>query len=274
VTAVRPLAAVRDFRRFAAPYVRRYGFIGGWRLALQLRATWTREAGAVVGLSVPGLRGKAWIRAKTSDLAVFQQIVVDREQQVELAAAPRTIVDAGANIGLASAVWAARYPEARILAIEPDAGNFALLRRNTRRYPGVTAVRAGLWCRGGHVRIENPEAEPWAFRVGEADAGDASAVVALTVGDAIGSLGGDRIDVLKLDIEGAELDIFSAADLGWLDRVGTIVVELHDRLRPGCTEALERALGGRSTRRRRQGEFTVVELDRAGDRPDDRGGHR
>ena len=46
----------------------------------------------------------------------------------------------------------------------------------------------------------------------------------------------DRIDLLKLDIEGAELDVLSASD-SWMHAVGAVVVELHDRFRPGCTRA-------------------------------------
>jgi hypothetical protein len=43
---------------------------------------------------------------------------------------------------------------------------------------------------------------------------------------------GADIDVLKIDVEGSEASIFGAEDLGWLERVGLIVAELHPNLIP------------------------------------------
>jgi hypothetical protein len=51
------------------------------------------------------------------------------------------------------------------------------------------------------------------------------------------------IDLLKIDVEGAECEIFETSQ-NWIERVRTICIELHDRLRPGCREAYERATTG------------------------------
>jgi hypothetical protein len=53
--------------------------------------------------------------------------------------------------------------------------------------------------------------------------------------------GGETVGLVKIDIEGAELDVFSA-DTTWLHRVDALAVELHDRYRPGCTAAVETAV--------------------------------
>jgi hypothetical protein len=47
----------------------------------------------------------------------------------------------------------------------------------------------------------------------------------------------ENIDLLKLDIEGAEREIFGASDLDWMARTNAIIIELHDRFRPGCEAA-------------------------------------
>ncbi len=52
----------------------------------------------------------------------------------------------------------------------------------------------------------------------------------------------DRVGLLKIDIEGAEKDIFSAADLNWLKAVDRISVEVHDHFRPGATQSIFEAL--------------------------------
>jgi hypothetical protein len=51
----------------------------------------------------------------------------------------------------------------------------------------------------------------------------------------------DRIDILKLDIEGAELEIFSGP-CEWLSKVAILLIELHDRVAPGCSLTFYSAL--------------------------------
>jgi hypothetical protein len=51
----------------------------------------------------------------------------------------------------------------------------------------------------------------------------------------------DRIDLLKLDIEGSEKEIFSDGCL-WLEHIGAICLELHDRFKPGCSRTFFRAI--------------------------------
>jgi len=52
----------------------------------------------------------------------------------------------------------------------------------------------------------------------------------------------DYIDLLKIDIEGSEKEVFEACD--WQDRLDSIVIELHDRFKPGCSQVVNRALQG------------------------------
>ena len=59
--------------------------------------------------------------------------------------APRVVVDAGANIGLSTVFFANKFPQAKIVAIEPEPSNFAMLRDNVAPYPNVTPVQAALW---------------------------------------------------------------------------------------------------------------------------------
>jgi len=85
-------------------------------------------------------------------------------------------------------------------------------------------------------------------------------VQAISVNDIFGKLGVDRIDLLKLDIEGSEPELFFADSTTWLDRVGFIVIELHDRLRPWCAEAFYSALVAKDFGRDIRGESILIEL--------------
>jgi hypothetical protein len=66
--------------------------------------------------------------------------------------------------------------------------------------------------------------------------------VQLPISSLIRDFGIDHIDLLKIDIEGAEKEVFEACD--WQDRLDSIVIELHDRYTPGCSEVVNSALQG------------------------------
>jgi hypothetical protein len=84
---------------------------------------------------------------------------------------------------------------------------------------------------------------------------EAGAIAAISIPDLLLEAGTDSIDLLKLDIEGAEKELFeNHACSGWLARTRAVIVELHDRFKPGCTAAVERAVGGQSFRRSQVGE--------------------
>ncbi|HEX5633148.1 MAG TPA: FkbM family methyltransferase [Gemmatimonadales bacterium] len=252
----RVLARVRGGVEWSAPYRRRYGALRGTRLAVAARRLcYAGAPGELVRLPVPGLPHPLLGRARTADGAVFQQHFMFEELAGDLPARARVVVDAGANVGY-SAVWfALRYPGARIVCLEVEPSNLALLRRNTAGLPGVELVEAGLWGHVARLAIADPSAAANAFRVVEAPDGP---IPALGVADLLERIGAESIDVLKIDIEGAEVEVFEEGSARWLDRVEVLLVELHDALRPGCTAALDRALQGRPFQRSRSGEYTVA----------------
>jgi len=186
-----------------------------------------------------------WLRSGTSDVAVFSQVWEHGQYDLALKSAPASIIDGGANIGLTSTFFAMAYPDSRIVAIEPEQSNFALLERNTSSFPNVLALRAALWSDNRKLLVIDPGEGKHAFQVRAADAscdrstGQASEGV--TVPEICQTENWTRVGLLKLDIEGAELDVLNASG-SWIDAVDVLAVELHDHLRPGCKEAFERAV--------------------------------
>lgn len=195
-------------------------------------------------------------RPGTSDFQAIRQIFGRAESFVPLPLPPRFIVDAGANIGCTSLLYANRWPDAAILAIEPDPDNFRLLSQNLDAYPNVTVLRGALWSRDGTLRIQNPNDASWAIRVG--DNGEGDVVDAYTLQTLMQRSGRLEIDVLKLDVEGAEREILSQGSDRWIDQVKMMLVELHDRIEPGCSAALSSAIGQRPHQRFRNGEYDVI----------------
>jgi FkbM family methyltransferase len=226
-------------------YIRRFG----WGPGIATFGALVGLKRRVVEIRVPTLRAPVAIRRGTSDVSTFEQVFVEQEYEIPLDFEPATIVDAGANIGLASALFASRYPSAQIIAIEPDADNFVMLQRNTRAYPNVTALRAALWGRAGALRIANPRDEPWAFRVEEVDGGE---VAAVTIEDILRILGTSRLDVIKMDVEGAEVEVMAHS----APCISVLIVELHSG---EAGSVFFRAIDGRGFDISRCGENTVAQ---------------
>jgi len=242
-------------------YRRRYGQVRGFLLWFHLhRHLWVHR-GVLHKMHVPCLKYPIFLRAQTSDVIVFNQIFIDGELDFEVPNLPSSIVDAGANIGLASVYFASRFPNARIIALEVEKSNFELLTRNTSLYPNITCLQKALWSGQKQLSIVNPTDEPWTFRVSEAVSENAAlSVMSIGVTDMMQEFDHQQIDLLKIDIEGAEREIFQNGMDHWIDRVGMIAVELHDRIVPGCKKALEDGLSGRNYRMLASGEYTIVNL--------------
>jgi FkbM family methyltransferase len=205
---------------------------------LLVTGTPTRSEGRFLVVSVDDPEVGAYsvkLRRFSSDFQVWQQCLAQKQYapaaerlEADRRDAPPVIVDAGANVGFASLYFARRFPAATILAIEPDPDNLTVLadtlRRNGLRH--VTPVRAALWGRDQQLSIHRAKTE-WAHSV-RSGAGR-GAVPGLTVGSLLDQHGLDRVDLLKIDIEGAESDVFADADAVamWIPRVRHLAIELH-----------------------------------------------
>jgi FkbM family methyltransferase len=189
---------------------------------------------------------------------VLDEIIVDDELGFEFREAPQTILDLGANIGLTSIYLANRFPQASIVAVEMDPSNVELLRRNVHAYPRIAVVPKAIWHEEGYVCIENPQDEPWAFRARSAEAEEPGAVEAISIPALLRSQGWDKADFVKLDIEGAELELLVDGRATWLTNVAVMAIELHDRFRNGCTRALQKALETIPSRTIERGTYTIV----------------
>ncbi|MFM8711080.1 MAG: FkbM family methyltransferase, partial [Sphingomonadales bacterium] len=176
-----------------------------------------------------------------SDLEVLQQIILDQEYgfAVEWLRATKKeehalrIVDAGANVGYTSLYFLAAFPGASLVAIEPDPDNYKVLEHNLRcasSGAAAQAVQAALLSRSGiSVTIDRQggDKKDWSFSVRPSTA--PTGVNSIAVKKILDRTGWDRLDILKIDIEGSEADVFSEqADLSYLQHTRLVLVEIHD----------------------------------------------
>jgi FkbM family methyltransferase len=174
-------------------------------------------------------------RAGTSDMTLIHDILLYKGPKAEYwlpdVVAPRTILDLGANIGLTAIYYANRFPQAVIHAVEPLPANYELLVENTRPYANVTTHNLALGAQDGHMPMRL-SARPGNFGGASLYGVDASPeqTVDVPVRDAAAfcrDIGLDRVDLIKIDTEGAEYDILTALEPNLLFRVRWIIGELH-----------------------------------------------
>jgi len=236
----------------AAFAARRLGVFGMLQYDLQRARRALGLAPPVVELRARRSRYPLIARPASTDFTVFGQTFIsepyaclDALEDVDL------IVDCGANVGFASAFLLSRFPQASLIALEPDPENFEILERNLAPYGSrARALRAGVWSKCTRLRIEeNPYrgGGAWARQVRECTPGESSDIEALDVPAILRHAKRDRISILKLDIEGSECVVFAAPNLdSWLPRVDCLAVELHDDTHFGaCTDIFSRAIAGR-----------------------------
>lgn len=174
------------------------------------------------------------LRCGTSDISCLIQVFVDNEYKTPYEVDPKVIIDAGANIGSATLFFSNLYPNAKIFSIEPEASNFSILKKNCAGLPNVTLMNAALWPNEKTLVIRDSAAEKWAFSVVEgANLTGSESVKAVTIPMLLGRSANGSIDILKLDIEGAERELFNSGAESWLGKVDQIIIELHDKYNPG-----------------------------------------
>jgi FkbM family methyltransferase len=195
-----------------------------------------------VMIKVPDSNFYLTMRPTLADLETYRYVFMKQEYEYDYTDA-EYIIDAGAHIGLVSTFFSLKYPEAKILSIEPEDTNYQLLVTNTKRFPNIKPIKAALWSHKTFVNILNSDVADWEYRVAAAQ--NNSGITAITVEDAMSDLGAEHIDILKIDIEGAEIEVFKTSN-SWIDRIKSIILETHDRFRPGCTQAVETAITGRN----------------------------
>ena len=179
------------------------------------------------------LSGSLVLRSGESDKHVFGQIFVDEEYSplVSRIPSPGVIIDCGANVGFSTAWFAASFPSSRIVAVEADDRNVVQLRRNVAQFGArVSVVHAGIWTDDRGLKLEREKYRgggAWATQVRACRQGECPDIESVSIPQLMRRYRLTCIDVLKMDIEGAEVPVLTAS-MAWMPAVAAIVIELHD----------------------------------------------
>lgn len=156
---------------------------------------------------------------------------------------PKLILDCGGNIGSAAVYFANKYPESIIYSIEPEKNGFKLLQYNAFLYENIRPIKSALWDKETFIRVEDKGFGMAGFMTVETTADDPDAFKTTTVSKLLADSELEEIDILKIDIEGAEKEVFAAPDVDdWLPKVKVLTIELHDRMKLGCSYEFFKAI--------------------------------
>ena len=167
------------------------------------------------------------LRPFAGDLFVLYEVLAFNVYHIAPSLLPtgnvRVIVDCGANIGITSLFLAARYPRAKILSVEPHPENFVLLKTNVETVPRILPIRACITGTPQSTVRFTADQAAWGNRIARDSHG--ILVPAITIDELCEQNAIEKIDLLKLDIEGAEKQVLENGT--FLARTEHIIVELH-----------------------------------------------
>ncbi len=205
----------------------------------------------ILTLSPSALNYPVDLRIGSTDADVYGQVIRQAEYAAVAVGQPRTILDCGANVGYTSAFFLSRFPLAQVIAIEPFPANAELCRRNLKPYGSrARVIEAALWSSPGRLVIETGNGNEWGVRVRPARAGEPGDIDAID----IPSLGLGRIDILKIDIEGSEAELFGQGAERWLPDVSNIAIEIHGA---ACERSFRAAMAAYRFTESTSGELTI-----------------
>jgi FkbM family methyltransferase len=206
------------------------------------------------GAAIPPLEFRAGLKIFHGEgddaILLFREMFVDRPYTRQRFYTPKTgdtIVDLGANIGgfTLYLLWQTR--RIKVHCFEPSETTFALLRRNVEVnqledvvsiYPIAVSDRSGTT----HLSLRGRSIDRALVHGSRTEEDEFEEVRTMSLDEAIALCTAGEIDLLKMDIEGAELEAVTAASAALWSRVKRVAMEYHESLRPGCLVRLCGAL--------------------------------
>lgn len=165
-----------------------------------------------------------FVRPHTSDIRIITDNIIREEYgqfEVSQYGDIHWMIDAGAYIGDTTAYFLSRFPDLKVIALEPNLPAYQMLVRNlSPYYPRAIPLQMGLW---GEDKIMKFSGRATAARISEIG----NDIVCSSIPSLMKQHSIPRLNILKMDIEGAEENVFAANSEGWLKNTDIIIIEFH-----------------------------------------------
>ena len=216
---------------------------------------------SIISIMPKNFKHPIYLRNDTSDVETFYQIFDRMDYDLDYGGTPKTIIDCGANAGFAAVYFKNKFPGSTIIAIEPEPANFKILSKNTEKYQDVNCLNYGIWNKSTNLEIINEGKGNWGFSTHEVEYENENTIKAISIEEIMERYNLKQIDILKIDIEGSEKEMFEKNFEKWLPVTKTVVIELHDWMRPGCSKSVFKALGNYNFSSSFKGENLICTME-------------
>jgi FkbM family methyltransferase len=168
------------------------------------------------------LQTPIFVRPGTADVGtIINNIVREEYGQFRLNEEPQWMIDAGAYIGDTSAYFLSRFPKLRVIALEPHPTNYDMASLNLKKYSNrVILMKKGLW-----VNDQNHFFNGDFTGASIQDKGNK--IECISIPTILRQYKIDKVDIFKMDIEGAEKNIFVFEPESWLNKINLLIIEIH-----------------------------------------------
>lgn len=174
------------------------------------------------------------VRSGTTDFATLRTTFKHRyHRPFGRLPEPCIILDLGCNVGYTVLDYAYQYPKSWVIGVELDTDNFCLAQKNTCTVRNVTVLQRAISVSNGIVTYRKKGPED-AYQINHQELSGAEMIQAesITISSLMRELDVRHVDYLKMDVEGEEVRLFdeNLSDLGWLNKVSMLNIEVHSSL--------------------------------------------
>lgn len=212
-----------------------YGFWQPHYNKLEKKNVMVNFDGIYLPYEINGL--KVLARKSASDSLVYEQVILREEYKSAadiflLNKIPmKTFIDLGSNIGLATLYIKSIFPDAEVIALEPDRNNYAMLVKNFENngLTHTTPLMCGVGKKDCFLVTDERlrDGQDWSISFKEVDY--ETPIVSYSINSLLKKYDINEVDFIKIDVEGGETAIFDKdADLSFLDKVKVMAIEIHD----------------------------------------------
>ena len=210
---------------------------GGFGVLKNLRrpaAEWEKER----WINIPGYEHNIVFRPGTKDVGtIIQNLIREEYGKLKVDVSPKVVIDAGGYIGDVSIYYLNRYKNSKVYMLEPNPEAIKLARKNLKHYDGrIEIVEKALWKEDRSLKMNGVFT---GAKLSEKDVDqNGIQIKCISMKSLIERYAIKKIDLLKMDIEGAEEAIITE-NANWLDNVKTLVVEYHGKnIKEKCDKEL------------------------------------
>lgn len=186
-----------------------------------------------------------YVRPSTTDICLVNNLLLKNGEydfiyndEYSWIKEAKVIIDAGAYTGMFSRLIREINKDSLIIAIEPEISNYNVLKENTCYMDNIVCLKRGLWNKKCNLTILLSLKGLWGCTVKEVESYEKDSIMSIRIEDIINEYKIKTIDVLKVDIEGSEVEVFDETAKKWLDKVKMCIIEFHDRKKPNCSKKI------------------------------------